>query len=120
MDVSNLRRFCLEKVGVTEDMPFDESVLALRVGGKIFALTNINNEEFSVNLKAHPDLIVQWREEYPDIVLPGYHMSKKHWNTVYPNRGLKPDQFFEMVNTSYEAVFRTLPKWKQKELSAIR
>lgn len=116
MNIEIFRDHCLKKLGVSEDMPFDDSVLVFRTGGKIFALTNLHAEEFSVNLKADPAKIIEWREAFPDIVLPGYHMSKKHWNTVYPNRGLGNNLFVEMVDTSYECVFSGLPKKFQREL----
>lgn len=117
LDIDNLRTHAFQKKGVSEDLPFDESVLALRVGNKIFALTNLDAEEFSVNLKAPPHQIIEWREEFPYAVQPGYHMSKKHWNTVFPNRGLNPELFFKMVDTSYESVLDTLPKKTQREIS---
>ena len=117
MDSQELRDFCLSKPAVTEDMPFDEHVLAFRVGGKIFALTNLSQEEFSVNLKAPPELITEWRELHPESVQPGYHMNKKHWNTVYPNRGLNREMFFEMVGTSYKAVLSKLPAKVRKEIT---
>lgn len=114
------RDYCLNKTGVTEDMPFDDSVLVFRIGGKIFALTNLHSDEFSVNLKAEPALVQEWRESFPEIVMPGYHMNKKHWNTVYPNRGLENRIFFQMVNTSHDCVFAGLSKKVQRELLAGR
>ncbi len=117
IDIDSLRNHCLGKAGVTEDMPFGEDVLAFRLGGKIFALTNLNQSEFSVNLKAPPEQIIAWREQFPVSVLPGYHMNKKHWNTVFPNRGLPAGDFYKMVNTSYQAVYNGLTGKAKRDLA---
>lgn len=117
VDIESLRNHCLNKTGVTEDMPFGEDVLAFRVAEKIFALTNLNQSELSVNLKAPPEQIISWREQFPDSVLPGYHMNKKHWNTVFPNRGLPAGDFYKMVDTSYQAVYNGLSGKVKKELA---
>ena len=119
LGIDDLRSHCFKKKGVSEDLPFDESVLALRVGKKIFALTNLDAEEFSVNLKAPPHQIIEWREQFPNAVQPGYHMNKKHWNTVYPNRGLKRETFLHMVDQSYRSVFDTLTKKLKSEIHAL-
>ena len=110
MDIVAFRDYVIEKKGVTEDLPFDESILAFRVGNKIFALTNLDAAEFSVNLKGKPEDNITNREKYPEAVTPGYHMNKKHWNTVFPNNGLTSQVFLQMVDESYDLVFQSLPK----------
>jgi len=117
IDIESLRNHCLNKAGVTEDMPFGEDVLAFRLAGKIFALTNFNQSEFSVNLKAPPEQIIAWREDFPESVMPGYHMNKKHWNTVMPGRGLPADDFYKMVDTSYRAVYNGLSGKAKRDLA---
>lgn len=80
----------------------------------MFALTSLAGE-FRINLKCDPDLALELREQY-GAVIPGYHMSKKHWNTVIVDGELEPDQIIEMIDHSYDLVVKSLPKYKQKEL----
>ncbi len=109
-----LRQYCLSKPGTSEDFPFDEDTLVFRVAGRIFALHSLGEGD-SVNLKADPGLVVEWRETYPQ-VQPGYHMNKTHWNTVY-FEGLPESVLSMMVDESYRSVLYKLPKKIQKELS---
>lgn len=108
MNLDEIRTFCLSLNGVTEDLPFDEDTLAFRIGGKIFLLTSLSDPS-SVNLKCDPELAVQLRDQFPGDVLPGYHMNKKHWNTVKVTG--KPDQtaIFSMILQSYHLVLKSLP-----------
>ena len=109
MDIESFRNYCLQKKGVEETMPFDDIVLAFKVMGKIFALTSLDNSEFTVNLKCDPDRAIELRENYED-VQPGYHMNKKHWNTVYFENGLEDDLLIELVDHSYDLVVKGLTK----------
>jgi len=107
MDIETIRAYCLSYKGTTEGFPFDDTTLVIKVGGKIFVLINID-ENPSVNLKCDPTRAIELREEYPAIT-PGYHMNKKHWNTVVLNSSL-PDSFlFEMIDHSYHLVLKSLP-----------
>jgi len=108
MNLDDIRTFCLSLKGVTEDLPFDEDTLAFRIGGKIFLLTSLSDPS-SVNLKCDPELAVQLRDQFPGDVLPGYHMNKKHWNTVRVTG--KPDQktISSMILQSYQLVLQSLP-----------
>lgn len=108
MNIEEFRSFCLKRKGVTESFPFDDKVLAFKVMGKIFILMNV--EEFvSYNAKCDPEKAVQLREQYSGI-LPGYHMNKKHWNTIKTD-GSVPDQLMkELVDHSYDLVYSSLPK----------
>ena len=81
INLEEIRMYCLQKKGVTEDFPFDEETLVFKVMGKLFLLTNINDVEISVNLKCNPELAIELREQYESVQL-GYHMNKKMWNTV--------------------------------------
>lgn len=81
MEVDEFREYCLDRKGVTEEFPFDNSTLVFKVMGKMFALCNIDNYQ-SFNLKCDPEYAIELRETYPDLIQPGWHMSKKHWNTV--------------------------------------
>jgi predicted DNA-binding protein (MmcQ/YjbR family) len=109
IDLESLRTHCLRHPGTTEDSPFGENVLAYRVGGKIFALTDVENFPSSVNLKCDPERAVELRERY-DGVLPGYHMNKKHWNTVMLDGSVPDREVREMIDHSYELVRASLKK----------
>ncbi|MBC6989823.1 MULTISPECIES: MmcQ/YjbR family DNA-binding protein [Hymenobacter] len=112
MNIEDFRDYCLLKPGVVEDTPFDLDTLVFKVGGKIFALTDISTFG-SVNLKCDPERAIQLREEY-DYVLPGYHMNKKHWNTILIGTGVSDRQLREWVDHSYELVLKSLPKAKRE------
>ena len=103
MNEEEIRNYALEKNDVTESFPFGEGVLVFKVGGKIFLLLSLNEDSLSVNLKCDPDKAVELREEFPESILPGFHMNKKHWNTIYPLK-LKKSLILEMINDSYDLV----------------
>lgn len=109
MNIEELREYCLSKPHTTEDTPFDETTLAFRIGGKIFALTNMESIPTRVNLKCIPERAIELREEYPDIVIPGYHMSKKHWNTVYTLE-IDSNALEKLIDDSYDLVVNSLTK----------
>ena len=115
MDIESFRAYCLAKPGVTEDFPFGEETLALRVGGKIFALTGLDAEAFAVNLKCDPAYAEELRERHAE-VRPGYHMNKKHWNTVDFSGSLEGSLLRALIDHSYELVLKSLPKAVQAEL----
>lgn len=114
MNIESFREYCLAKNAVTEDMPFGEGTLVFRVGGKIFALTSIEGN-FSVNLKCDPERAIQLREEH-DAIVPGYHMNKKHWNTVYADGRISNALFCTLIDHSYELVLASLPKKMREDL----
>lgn len=113
-----LYEYCLSKKGVTEHFPFDEDTLVFKVGGKMFALSSLNQWEKgvpSVNLKCNPEYSEELRAQYDDIK-PGFHMSKIHWNTIEINRDV-PDSFIkQLIDHSYELVFKNLTKKGQTEI----
>lgn len=119
MDLDGLIEYCRSKGGETDDLPFDESTLVFRVGGKMFALTSLDEMEPRVNLKCDPDLAEALREEY-DSVIPGYHMNKRHWNTVRLNGDVGDDKLKKMIDHSYDLVFRSLTKTVREGISEIR
>jgi predicted DNA-binding protein (MmcQ/YjbR family) len=116
MNIEELREYCLSKPNVTEDTPFDETTLAFKIGGKIFALTNIKSLPTRVNLKCEPQRAIELREKYPDVIIPGYHMNKKHWNTIYIEE-MTNESMSELIDHSYELVFNSLTKKIKNELS---
>ena len=114
MNIEELRDYCISKKGVTEGFPFDEVTLVFKVGGKMFALTNLDGDP-SVNLKCDPEKAIELREQYSAIV-PGYHMSKTHWNTLYLNGSITDIFLKELIDLSYQLVFESLPKVKRGEV----
>lgn len=108
MDIEFYREYCLSLPDTTEDLPFDEDTLVFKVGGKMFALCSLKSFE-SVNLKCIPEKAIELREQYPD-VLPGYHMNKKHWNTVRVNSSVSDKKVLEWTEESYQLVKSGLPK----------
>lgn len=111
MDLAQFREYCLEKPGVTEGTPFGPDVLVFKVGGKMFALAAFDEVPCRVNLKCDPDLALDLRDRF-DQVTPGYHMNKRHWNTVEIESGVPDGELRKMIDHSYELVVRTLPKSK--------
>lgn len=108
MTLTFFRDYCLSKPGTSEDTPFDKNTLCFKVGGKIFALTDMDLFE-SVNLKCDPERAIELREQTQGI-LPGYHMNKKHWNTVLVNGLVADPLILELVDHSYYLVFKSLPQ----------
>ncbi len=117
MQFESYRNYALSKPFVTEDTPFDESTLAFRVGNKIFSLCDIYGQPFSANLKCDPEYAVELREQYPEAIVPGYHMNKKHWNTVYiEESGLSDNLIRTLVDHSYDLIFKSLSKVQRESL----
>jgi predicted DNA-binding protein (MmcQ/YjbR family) len=115
MNIEEFRAFCISKPVVTEGFPFGEDVLTFKVGGKIFALTSLDGSDFKVNLKCDPEYAEKLRARYSEIQ-PGYHMSKKHWNTVDFQGSLSDALLVELINHSFELVVKSLTKSVQKEI----
>jgi predicted DNA-binding protein (MmcQ/YjbR family) len=115
MDLESFREYCLTKPGATEDTPFGEDVLVFKVDRKMFALAPLSEVPATANLKCDPDLALELRDRYEQ-VRPGYHMSKKHWNTVEIDSGVPDAELRKMIDHSYELVVRTLPKAKRQKL----
>ena len=115
MNVEWVRKECLSLPMTTEDMPFGNDTLVFRLHGKIFCLLSLEPAD-RMNLKADPEQALAWREAYPQ-VQPGYHMNKKHWNTVYVNREIPDKKIIHFIHHSYELVVSKLPK---KEREALR
>ena len=118
MNLETFYEYCLSKKGVTEHFPFDEETLVFKVGGKMFALSSLNQWEIvapSVNLKCNPEYAEELRAQYDDIK-PGWHMSKIHWNTIEINRDVPDSLVKELIDHSCELVFKSLTKKLQTEI----
>jgi predicted DNA-binding protein (MmcQ/YjbR family) len=109
MNIEEIRTYCLEKPLANESFPFGDQTLVFKVHDKIFALLGLE-PPFSINLKCDPDRAIEFRETYPDVIIPGYHMNKKHWNTVKLDANLSADVITELIDHSFDLVFAKLPK----------
>jgi predicted DNA-binding protein (MmcQ/YjbR family) len=109
MNIETLREYVLQKPSVTEGFPFGETTLVFKVNEKIFLLVPLDAGQLQFNAKCDPDKAIEWRDEYPDAVLPGFHMNKKHWNTVIADGNLTNKQLLEMVDDSYNLVTKKTP-----------
>ncbi len=115
MNIELLRDYCLTKKEVEETFPFDEDTLVFKVLGKAFALISLKEPD-SVNLKCDPERAIELRQTY-EAVKPGYHMNKKHWNTVYFNLDLSDKELRLLIDHSYDMVVKGMPKKMQIKLS---
>lgn len=117
MNIEEFRDYCLSKKGVTESFPFDETTLVMKVMDKMFALGNLDGP-LSINLKCDPEKAIELREQYP-AVKPGYHMSKKHWNTVEMDGSVDLKTVHSWIDDSYNLVVVKMTKKKQQELKEM-
>ena len=117
MNIESFREYCISKKGVTEEFPFDSQTLVFKVVGKMFSLTDIDLFK-SVNLKCDPEWSMELREEYTSII-PGFHMNKKHWNTVIIDGSLADSFIKKLIDHSYELVVAKLPKLLKAELEQL-
>ena len=109
MDANDLRRWCLRQPGAIEDFPFGPEHSVFKVAGKMFALSALDRTPLQVSVKCEPELAIQLRHSYPAIG-PGYHLNKRHWNTITLDGSL-PDQLVQdMIEDSYDLVVSALPK----------
>ena len=113
MDLAEFREYCLSKPDATEGTPFGPDVLVFKVSGKMFALAALDQLPTTVNLKCDPELALDLRDRYEQ-VRPGYHMNKKHWNTVEIESDIPDAELRKMIDHSYELVIKGLPKAKVK------
>lgn len=117
MNIEELRDYCLSKKGVTESLPFDDTTLVYKVMGKMFALTDTQGD-LSMNLKCDPEKAIELREKYPAIQ-PGYHMNKKHRNTIYIDGSIRNEDLRIWIDESYWLIVNSLPKKVIEQLELI-
>jgi predicted DNA-binding protein (MmcQ/YjbR family) len=119
VNIEVFREYCLSKKGVTESFPFGGDTLVFKVSGKMFAATGVDSDEFSVNLKCDPERANELRDTYSS-VLPGYHMNKKHWNTIIFDSGELSDKLLtELIDHSYNLVVQSLPRKERDEIAGL-
>jgi predicted DNA-binding protein (MmcQ/YjbR family) len=104
MNIEQLQQYCLNKEDAEETFPFGPDTLVYKVNGKVFLLAGLDQNPVRFNAKCDPDRAVELREEYPDNVLPGFHMNKKHWNTVVANANIPSKLLRDLIDHSYELV----------------
>ena len=114
MNVEEIRDYCLSKKAVTESTPFDDVTLVFKVAGKMFAILPLDETRLSITLKCDPEKAVALREKYP-AVKPGYHTSKKHWNSTAIDGSVDKSLILEWIDHSWEMVVKGLTR-KQREL----
>ncbi|WP_430895247.1 MULTISPECIES: MmcQ/YjbR family DNA-binding protein [unclassified Paraflavitalea] len=105
MDVESLREYCIRKPMVEESFPFGEDTLVFKVGGKIFLLCSLDSNPLQFNVKCDPELAIELRERY-SCVQPGYHMNKKHWNTIVVDHSVSDNDLREWIDHSYGLVYK--------------
>lgn len=115
MNFEEIHQYLLSKPGAKETYPFGLDVMVLKVGGKMFALINKDRENLSINLKCDPNEALILRETYEAIV-PGYHMNKKHWNTIYVKILDDKEMITKLINHSYDLVFKSLKKSERESI----
>jgi len=103
MNIEDIRDYCLSKVDVEETLPFGPNVIVFKTNGKAFLLLPLDTEQVRFNVKCDPELAETLRETY-DCVLPGYHMNKKHWNTIIVDGSVKNAQLKEWIDHSYKLI----------------
>lgn len=117
MNIESFREYCILKMGVTEEFPFDQTTLVFKVVGKMFALADI--DDFTgINLKCDPEKAIELREQF-NAVQPGYHMNKKHWNTIVIDGTISDNLIHQLVDDSYSLVVEKLSKKEKKLLNSF-
>lgn len=117
MNIEDIREYCITKNEVTEELPFGPDTLVFKLAGKVFLLVGLSQvDELCFNVKCNPEYAVELREDYPHTVFPGYHMNKKHWNTVYCNRELSDDRVRSLIDDSYSLIFQALPRMLREKI----
>jgi len=115
MDATELRAWCLRQPGAFEDFPFGAETSVFKVAGKMFALAALDQAPLAVSAKCEPELAVRLRESYP-AVRPGYHLSKRHWNTITLDGTLDDRVVRDLIEDSYDLVVSALPQRVRERL----
>ena len=118
MNIEEITEYCSSKKGVTQEFPFDEETLVLKVMGKMFLLASLEKIPLQINIKCSPEEAVELREKY-EAVIPGYHMNKKHWNTVIIDNSIPPKNIFSWIDNSYNLVVSGLKRSEKEELKNL-
>ena len=118
MNIEQLHEYALSLPDVTESFPFDETTLVMKAGGKMFLLVSLDAEPLQFNVKCDPERAIELREEYA-CILPGYHMNKKHWISVYPGEEITVSLLNSLIEDSWNLVVNKLPKRVQQRVRPV-
>jgi predicted DNA-binding protein (MmcQ/YjbR family) len=118
MNIEDLREYCIAKKGVEESMPFGADVLVFKVMRKVFLIAILENRPLQFNVKCNPEKAIELREQY-SCVIPGYHMDKKHWNTIIIDDSVNLNLLHEWISDSYFLVISGLTKKQKKEFASL-
>ncbi len=118
MNIEELRTFCISKKGVSEEDPFGPDNIVFKVMGKVFLIADLEERPLQFNVKCSPEKAIELREKYT-CVLPGYHMNKKHWNTIIVDDSANSILIKEWITDSYNLVIKKLTKIQQQELKKL-
>ena len=118
MNIETIREYILQKPSVTEGFPFGEDTLVFKVNEKIFLLAGLDSSPLQFNVKCDPEKAIELRDEYPESVLPGYHMNKKHWNTVIIDGSISDNEIYKMIDESYSLVYKGLNRKQQEQFNS--
>ncbi|MBS1496371.1 MAG: MmcQ/YjbR family DNA-binding protein [Bacteroidetes bacterium] len=110
MDAETIREYVLQKKDVTEGFPFGENALVFKTNNKMFLLLSLSSIPLKFNAKCEPDKAIELREEYAESILPGYHMNKKHWNTIILDGRVPQKIIFQLIDDSYSLVAKKIKK----------
>ena len=116
MTAAALRKLCLGFPGAYEDFPFGANASVFKVEGKMFAISLLRSSPLKISLKCEPELAEQLRGSYPDAITPGYHLNKRHWNTVLLDGSLPDDMVRDMVEDSYDLIVAAMPRAVRERL----
>ena len=118
MNIEEITEYCSSKKGVTQEFPFDEETLVLKVMSKMFLLASLEKIQLQINIKCSPEEAVELREKY-EAVIPAYHMNKQHWNTVIIDNSIPPKNILSWIDNSYNLIVCCLKKSKKEELKNL-
>ena len=116
MNNEEIREYSINKPGVSEGFPFNDTALVFKVAGKMFALLDLSEDSRGLSLKCDPELAIELREQHPEVT-PAYHFNKQHWNGINLKGGISNSQLEEWIDHSYDIVVNSLPKSKREELN---
>lgn len=119
MNLEELRDYCMSHKAVEETLPFGPETLVFKVMGKAFLLTGFDSAPVQFNVKCNPEKAIELREQH-SCVIPGYHMNKKHWNTIVADGSVSNKQLKEWITDSYNLVISGMPKVQQKKLASMK
>ena len=110
MDSKNLLAYCLTKPGAFEDYPFGPDTIVVKLSSKLFALLSRQNGQEILSLKCDPEYAEILRRHYENTIIPGYHLNKRHWNTIRLNGTVSTAEIQRLIDHSYDLVYKSLPR----------